>query len=43
MDKTEIDALKKTGALAPAFKINSGLELDYQLAIAMVKNNKSKI
>ena len=43
MDKTEIDALKNTGADAPNFKIKSGLEMDYQLAIAMARENKTKI
>ncbi len=42
MDKTEIDVLKKTGTAVPSFKITSGSELDYQLAITMARNTKNK-
>ena len=43
MEQTEFEAVKYTGAKVPDFKLNNGQELDYQLAIAMVKRDKSKI
>jgi len=43
MEQSEIDALRYTGAKFPDFKLNNGQELDYQLAIAMVKRDKLKI
>lgn len=43
MDKIEIEALKKTGAIAPSFKINRGSELDYLLAITMARKTNGPI
>lgn len=43
MDLSEIEAVRYTGAKVPEYKLTNGQELDYQLAIAMLKRDKSKI
>jgi hypothetical protein len=43
MEQSEINALLYTGAKSPNYKLTNGQELDYHLAIAMLKNDKSKI
>lgn len=42
MEQSEIEAALYTGAKSPSFKLNSGQELDYHLAITMVKGDKSR-
>jgi hypothetical protein len=43
MEQSEFNALMYTGAKLPDFKLTNGQEVDYQLAIAMMKSGKSKI
>jgi hypothetical protein len=43
MELSEIVAARYTGAKLTNFKLNNGEELDYQLAIEMIKREKSKI
>lgn len=43
MEPIEVNAVRYTGAKFPDFKLTNGQELDYQLAIAMVRSDRSKI
>lgn len=43
MEQDEIKAVRYTGAKFPEFKLNSGQELDYQIAIAMLNKDRLKI